>query len=198
MKRTFTLATVLLGALTPGFSQKLMLTGSYTRVSEDSFAGVASTSLHTVLPLGQHMVAGVGISAGRNRQVYQDFISYPDAAGGGRAIGAYHNFLYSLQGFLAARLAFAPHYEATIGPSAGFYLLGARERSDELKPGFGLWSNVTYKHIGGSRFNVDAVFHPKVLLRSFPVEDANFRFDDQRLFVWDAQVGISYDLKRQP
>lgn len=197
MKKALTLAIILLSTLTPGFCQKLLLTGGYTRVGEASFSGVASASLHTVFPIGQHIAAGVGVGAGRNRQAYQDFISYADA-GSGRAISAYHNHIYSLQGFLAARLAIASHLEATLGPSAGLYLVGARERSDEVKAGFGLWSNLTYKHVGGSRFNLEAVVHPKVLSASAPVEDANFRFGDQRLFVWDAQVGISYDLKRRP
>ena len=197
MTKALTLVIILLGILTPGFSQKLMLTGGYTRVGEDSFSGVASAGLHTVFPLGRHVVAGVGVSAGRNRQAHQEFIPGPEEIGG-RTITAYHNHLTSLQGFLAGRFAVTSHLDAALGPSAGLYLVGARERSDELKPGFGLWSNVTYKRIGGSRFNLEAVFHPKLLLRSFPVEDVNFRFDDQQIFVWDAQVGISYDLKRQP
>ena len=197
MKRIATLFVVLAISLTPGFSQKLMLTGGYTRVGENSFSGTGSAGLHGFFTLGQHVALGAGITAGRNRQPYQEFI--PGFMGfGGRTITAYHNSLHSLEGVLAGRLALAPRLEVMLGPSAGFYVVGARERSDEVKPGFGLWSNLTYKHLCGSRFNLEAVFHPKTLLRSAPVEDADFRFDDQRLFVWDARVGISYDLKRQP
>lgn len=186
---------VLATVTTPGFSQKLMLTGGYTRVGKNSFSGTASAGLHGIFTLGQYFAFGAGITAGSNRQPYQEFI--PGFMGfGGRTVTAYHNSLYSLEGIVAGRLALAPRFDVILGPSAGFYVMGARERGDELKPGFGLWSNLTYKHLGGSRFNLEAVFHPKTLLRSAPVEDADFWFDDQHLFVWDARVGISYDLKR--
>jgi len=195
MKRITTLFIVLIISLTPGFSQKLMLTGGYTRVGENSFSGTASAGLHGIFTLGQYFALGAGLTAGRNRQPYQEFI--PGLMGfGGRTVTAYHNSLYSLEGIVAGRLALAPRLEVMLGPSAGFYVVGAREWSDELKPGFGVWSNLTYKHLGGSRFNLEAVFHPKTLLHSAPVEDASFRFDDQRLFVWNARVGISYDLKQ--
>lgn len=172
-----------------------MLTGGYTRVGKDSFSGVTSASLYAGFPLGHYLSAGVGVGTGRNRQAYEEFIPGPEGIGG-RTITSYHNFLYSLQFFLAGRLIVAPRLEAALGPSAGLYLVGARERSDELKPGFGLRSNLTYKRLGGSRFNLEALFHPTVLLHSVPVDDLNFRFEKQHLFVWDAQVGISYDLKQ--
>jgi hypothetical protein len=195
MKRSITLFAVLTTTLTPGFSQKLLLTGGYTRVGENSFSGVPFLGLHAVFPLGQYFVADASVGTGFKRQAYQEFIPSLQEAGG-QTITAYHNHLHSLQGFLAGRFAATSHLEVTLGPSAGFYIVEARERSDELKPGFGLWSNLTYKHLGGSRFNLEAVFHPKTLLRSMQVEDADFRFDEKRLFVWDAQVGVSYDLKR--
>ncbi len=194
MKIPFLMASLLALTIQSAVGQRLLFTSGYTRVGEESFTGTASAGLQVALPLGQHLAAGIGLGVGRNRQAYQEFI--PGFAGvGGRTITTYHNFLYSLQILLAGRFAVSPRFEATLGPSAGFYLIGARERSDELKPGFGLWSNLTYKRIGESRFNLEAVFHSKRLLRSTPVEDADFRFDNQRLFVWDAQVGISYDLK---
>ena len=184
-------------AATPAFSQKVLLTGGYTRVGEKSFTGAASGGLHAVLPLGRHVAAGVGLTAARNRQDYQEFL--PGFLGvGGRNITEYHNSLYSLQGFVAGRLPLASRLEVLAGPSAGLYFVGARERSTEAKAGFGLWSSLTYRQLGGSRFNLEAVFHPRLLLPSLPVEDADYRFNNRRLFVWDAQVGLSYDLRKQP
>ncbi|WP_375437733.1 hypothetical protein [uncultured Hymenobacter sp.] len=197
MKRIGTLAFILLGTLTPAFSQKLMLTGGYVRVGEKSFTGAPTSGLHTIFPVGKHGISGVTIQAARNRQPFQEIISRPPGEND-RVITEYNNSLYSLQGFLAGRLMVAPHLEATLGPSAGLYLLGAKERTDELRLGLGLWSGLTYKQLGGGRFNLEALFHPRALLPNVPVEDANFRFDGQWLFVWDAQLGISYDLKRQP
>ncbi|OWP62592.1 hypothetical protein CDA63_13195 [Hymenobacter amundsenii] len=185
----------------PAFSQKLLLTGGYTRVGEKSFNGAASGGLHTVFPLGRHLAAGVGLTAARNRQDYQELLpNYDpfDPAGLPRVITAYHNSLYSLQGFVAGRMQLAPRLELLAGPSVGLYLVGARERSSEVKAGFGLWSSLTYRRLGGSRFNLEGLFHLRWLLASVPVQDADFRFADQRLFVWDAQVGLSYDLRKQP
>lgn len=113
-------------------------------------------------------------------------------------ITAYHNSLYSLYGFGAGRLNLAPRLELLAGPSAGLYVVGARERSAEAKVGFGLWSNLTCRQLWGSRFNLEGLFHPRLLLASVPVQDADFQFADQRLLIWDAQVGLSYSLRKQP
>ncbi|MFD2783951.1 hypothetical protein [Hymenobacter rubripertinctus] len=188
-------------AATSAFSQEVLLTGGYTRVGENSFTGAASGGLHTVFPLGRHVAAGVGLTAARNRQNYREFLPNADPfdpAGRPRAITEYHNSLYSLQGFVAGRMQLAPRLELLAGPSAGLYFVGARERSTEAKAGVGLWSSLTYRQLGGSRFNVEALFHPRLLLTSLPVDDADFRFGNQRLFIWDAQVGLSYDLRKQP
>ncbi|SDX45632.1 hypothetical protein SAMN04488069_101430 [Hymenobacter psychrophilus] len=176
-----------------------MLMGGYTRVGEKSFTGTASGGLNTVFPLGRRVVAGVGLTAARNRQPYREllpgdpFEGLPD-----RVITTYHNSLYSLHGFVAGRLNLAPRLELLAGPSAGLYVVGARERSAEAKVGFGLWSNLTYRQLWGSRFNLEGLFHPRLLLASVPVQDADFRFANQRLGVWDAQLGLSYDLRKQP
>lgn len=147
------------------------------------------------LPVGRFLTGGVGFVAGRNRQQYQDFI--PGFMGvGGRTITHYHNYLYSLYGFMGGRVRVSPRIEAVLGPSAGLYLVGARERSDEVRAGFGLWSGLTYQRIQGSRFNLELLFHPRMLSHNAPVEDADFRFDGQRLFVWEAGVGLSYTLRK--
>lgn len=201
MPRFLPLVFLLLLPVRAAFSQKLLLTGGYTRVGEKSFTGAVSVGLHTVFPLGRHVAAGGGLTVARNRQDYQDFLPSDDPfdpAGFPRAITEYHNSLYSLQGFLAGRLPLAPRLELLAGPSAGLYFVGARERSTEAKPGFGLWSSLTYRHLGGSRFNLEGLFHPRLLLASLEVEDADYRFSNRRLFAWDAQVGLSYDLRKQP
>jgi len=191
--KTLYLLLLLLGlTIQQGFSQKLMLSAGYTRVGANSFSDAASTGLHLIAPLGPHIVGGVTVGVARNRQPYQETIFSAD--GVPRTITAYNNFLYSLQVFLAGRLALKPQLDLTLGPSAGLYVVGARERSDELKPGFGLWSNLTYKRIGGSRFNLEAVVHPRILLHSASVDDVNFRFEKQHLFVWDTQLGVSFNL----
>ncbi|MBT9394664.1 hypothetical protein KLP40_15945 [Hymenobacter sp. NST-14] len=201
MTRFLLIPLLLFLAATPAFSQKVLLTGGYTRVGETSFTGAASGGLHAVLPLGRHVAAGVGLTVARHRQNYQDIIPSDDPfdpASLPRVITEYHNSLYSLQGFVAGRLQLAPRLEVLAGPSAGLYLVGARQRSTEAKAGFGLWSSLTYRQLGGSRFNLEAVFHPRLLLASLPVEDADYRFKNRRLCVWDAQVGLSYDLRKQP
>ncbi|MDU0368903.1 hypothetical protein ACFPAF_00740 [Hymenobacter endophyticus] len=175
--------------------QKIMVTGGYARVGEDSFTGAPAAGLVATLPVGRFLTGGVGFVAGRNRQQYQDFI--PGFMGvGGRTITQYHNHLYSLYGFIGGRVQVGPRVEAVLGPSAGLYLVGAREWSDEVRAGFGLWSGLTYQRIQGSRFNLELLFHPRMLSHNAPVEDADFRFDGQRLFVWEAGVGISYNLRK--
>lgn len=180
-----------------GFTQKLRLLGGYTRVGEASFTGAPSAGLQATFPIGRHLAGGVGIQAARNRQDYREFI--PGFLGvGGRTITEYHNFLYSLHGFVGGRAPIGQHLEATLGPSAGLYAVGARERSDEARLGFGLWAGLSYTIPGSRRFGLEAVFHPRLLLRNVPVEDASSRFDGRRLFIWDAQVGGSYQLRKQP
>ena len=175
--------------------QKLLVTGGYARVGEDSFSGAPAAGLVATLPVGRFLTGGVGFVAGRNRQQYQDFI--PGFMGvGGRTITHYHNYLYSLYGFMGGRVRVSPRIEAVLGPSAGLYPVGARERSEEVRAGFGLWSGLTYQRIQGSRFNLELLFHPRMLSHNAPVEDADYRFDGQRLFVWEAGVGLSYTLRK--
>ncbi|UOQ71171.1 hypothetical protein [Hymenobacter cellulosilyticus] len=117
---------------------------------------------------------------------------------GGRQITEYHNYLYSLEAFLAYRLSISAPLQATLGLSAGRYVLGAQERSDRAKWGVGIWSALTYRLADDSRFSLDARLHPQLLLPNEPVEDGHYRFNDSRQFVWDGQVGISYNLRKQP
>lgn len=196
MKAIPLLLLLLLSSLA-GFAQKVQLSAGYTRVGEDSFTGAPSVGLQTTFPIGRHLAGGVGVGAARNRQNYQEFI--PGFLGfGGRSITEYHNFLYSLHGFIGGRIAVGQHLEATLGPSAGLYVVGSRERSDEARLGFGLWSGLSYTIPSSPRLGLEAVFHPRLLLPNVPMEDASFRFDGRRLFIWDAQVGVSYRLRKQP
>ncbi|WBA43340.1 hypothetical protein [Hymenobacter canadensis] len=179
------------------FAQKLQLLGGYTRVGEASFTGALSAGLQATFPIGRHLVGGVGFRAARNRQDYQEFIlGLPGEVG--RTITVYHNFLYSLHGFVGGHIAVSQHLEATLGPSAGLYVVGSRERADEVRLGFGLWSGLSYAIPNSRRFGLEAVFHPRLLLPNIPAEDVSFRFDGRRLFTWDTQVGISYQLRKQP
>jgi hypothetical protein len=182
----------------PGLSavgQKLLVTGGYARVGENSFTGTPAAGLAATLPVGRFLTGGVGFAAGRNRQQYQEFI--PGFMGvGGRTITQYHNFLYSLYGYVGGRIQVGPRVEAVVGPSVGLYVVGSRERSDEVRAGFGVWSGLTYQQVRGSRFNLELLFHPRMLSRNAPVEDADFRFYGRRLFIWEAGIGVSYNLRK--
>ncbi|GGG54516.1 hypothetical protein [Hymenobacter glacieicola] len=198
MKTIFVALSLLTFLTFPGFGQKLLGAGGYTRVGEKSFTGAPAAGVHVVLPLGRRLVVGIGSTIARNHQPYQEFVPDFDFTGGGRTITEYHNFLYSIQVLLAPRLKLGPRLEAVLGPSAGLYVVGSRERTDEVRAGFGLWSGLTYQQLWGSRFNLEVLFHPRMLRPNLQVEDASFRFDGQQLFVWDAQLGISYNLRKQP
>lgn len=179
------------------FAQKLQLFGGYTRVGEASFTGAPSAGLQATFPIGRHLVGGIGFQTARNRQDYTEFV--PGFLGrGGRTYTEYHNFLHSLHGYLGGRIAVGQHLEATLGPSVGVYVVGSRERSDEARLGFGLWSGLSYAIPGSHRLGLEVAFHPRLLLLNAPVEDASFRFDGRRLFIWDALVGVSYRLRKQP
>ncbi len=165
-------------------------------MGEASFTGAPSAGLQATFPIGRHLTGGVDFGVARNRQDYQEFISGFIGVGG-RTITEYHNFLYPLHGFIGRHIAVGQHLEATLGPSAGLYVVGSRERADEARLGFGLWAGLCYAIPSSRRFGLEAVFHPRLLLPNVPMEDAGFRFDGRRLFIWDAQVGVSYRLRKQ-
>ncbi|PJJ60674.1 hypothetical protein [Hymenobacter chitinivorans] len=180
-------------ALPSAFGQK----GGYKHLDEPSFTGAPALSLSTEFLLSSKLVGGVVLGAARQRQAYQELVT-GFMGGGGRQITEYHNYLYSLEAFLAYRLPIRARLQATLGLGAGRYVLGARERSDRAKWGAGIWSALTYRLADDSRFSLEARLHPQLLLRNGPAEDSNYRFNDSRQFVWDGQVGISYNLRKQP
>lgn len=168
-----------------------MLTGGYAYVGQKSFTGAPALGLHTLFPVKQHLAVGVIATAARAKQQHTLYIWDFD---GGRTVNTLHNYLFSAHALLGYRRNFSKHLGLLAGPTVGYTAVGRREQGTADKLGAGLWLNLTYRNVLGSRFHLEAVAHPRVLTKGPQIEDANPPFSDINLVIWDAQVGISYGL----
>lgn len=96
------------------------------------------------------------------------------------------------------RTSYARAWSLTVAPSAGLNVVGSREKQGGEKPGFGLWTNLSYHPRPGSRLRLEAILHPRILTKGPRVFDGEMAFSDVNLLVCDAQLGVSLDLRRDP
>ena len=190
--RIFLVALLIwLGAVAPGFGQKVMLTGGYAYVGQPSFRGAPAVGLHTLFPAGRHLAVGILATAARARQQHTlNIYNF----GGSRTVQTLHNHLFSAQVLLGYRFSFTERIGFVAGPTIGYAGVGRHEQGTADKLDAGLWANATYRRILGSRFNLEALVSPRVLSKGPVVEDGELPFSDVNLVVWDVQVVISYGL----
>ena len=105
-----------------------------------------------------------------------------------------HNYLFSADALLAYRFKMTERVGVVVGPTLGYAAVGRREQGTSGKSAAGFWANATYRNILGSRFNLEAVVHPRVLSLGPQVIDGELPFSDVNLWVWGVEAGISYGL----
>ncbi|GAA3950289.1 hypothetical protein GCM10022406_35160 [Hymenobacter algoricola] len=168
-----------------------MLTGGYAYLGQKSFQGAPALGLHTLFPVGQHLAVGVLVTAARARQEYPLYLWN---FGGGRTVNTLHNHLFSAQALLGYRLSLTDRLGFVTGPTVGYTAVGRREQGTSDKVGAGLWANITYRRIFGSRFHLEGLVNPRLLLKGPQAEDGDLPFATTTLWVWEGQAGISYGL----
>lgn len=175
-----------------GFAQKVQLSVGYTYVGQKSFTGVPTIGLHTFFPMGKRLAVGVLATGARARQHYPLYIwSFGSPS---RTVSVVHNHLFSAQALVGYRTTLTERLGLVVGPTVGYTAIGRREQGTSDKLGAGLWAGVTYRRLWGTRFNLEANINPRVLSQGPSAEDTTMPFADTNLWLWDAQVGISYGL----
>ena len=177
----------------PCLGQKVMLTGGYQRLGQDSFRGVPAVGVNVLFPVGQHLALGLLTTAGRARQEYPLYVGGP---WGGRMVDVVHNYFMAAEALLGYRFEPTARLGLVLGPTLGLAGVGRREQSTSTKVAGGLWAGATYRNLGGSRFNLEAAVHPRLLSSGPNVLDGDFTFAEISLKTWEAQAGISYNLRK--
>ncbi|GAA4385360.1 hypothetical protein GCM10023186_28640 [Hymenobacter koreensis] len=172
-----------------------MVTGGYAHLGEKSFPGAPAVGLHGSVDIGRHVALGLTATAARARHPHE--LTIGSTWRPSRTVSELHNYLYSAHAVLAYRTNNASRWALTVGPTFGVDAVGRKEQHGAAnKIGLGVWNNLTYRHLWGSRFNLEAVFHPRILSRGPTLQDADVPFSDVNLLVLDIQLGLSFDLKK--